>query len=143
MPANLGNSSGHKTGKGQFSFQPQRKEMSKNVQIPHKCTHFTLQQSNAENYSSQLPQYVNQELPDLQAQFRNGRGLEIKLVTFIGSKKKQENSRKKQQFFGTYLPHEKSACRSRSNSQNQTWKIGLVPNWERNTSRLYIVTLLI
>ena len=34
---------------------------------------------------------MNHELPDLQAQFRNGRGLEIKLVTSIGSKTKQEN----------------------------------------------------
>ena len=32
MPANLENSAGHKTGKGQFSFQSQRKAMPKNVQ---------------------------------------------------------------------------------------------------------------
>ena len=33
MPANLEKlSSGHKTGKGQFSFQSQRKAMPKNVQ---------------------------------------------------------------------------------------------------------------
>ena len=31
-------SSGHRTGKGQFSFQSQRKAMSKNAQIPHNCT---------------------------------------------------------------------------------------------------------
>jgi len=42
-----------------------------------------------------------------------------------------------------YLPPEKSVCRSRSNSQNRTWNNGLVPNRERSTSRLYIVTLLI
>ena len=29
-----------------------------------------------------------------------------------------------------YLPPEKSVCRSRSNSQNQTWNNSLVPNWE-------------
>ena len=39
------------------------------------------------------------------------------------------------------LPPEKSVCRSRSNSYNWTWNNGVVPNWERNTSRLYIVTL--
>ena len=33
MPANLENSRGHRTGKGQFLFQSQRKEMPKNVQI--------------------------------------------------------------------------------------------------------------
>ena len=41
------------------------------------------------------------------------------------------------------LPPEKSICRSRSNSQNQTWNNLLVPNGERGTSRLYIVNLLI
>ena len=42
-----------------------------------------------------------------------------------------------------YLPAEKSVCRSRSNSQKQTWNNRLVQNWGRNTSRLCIVTLLI
>ena len=32
MPANLENSSGYGTGKGEFSFQSQRKAMPKNVQ---------------------------------------------------------------------------------------------------------------
>ena len=41
------------------------------------------------------------------------------------------------------LPLEKSVCRSRSNSKNWTWNNRLVPNQETNTSRLYIVTLLI
>ena len=33
--------SGHRTRKGQFSFQFQRKAMPKNAQIPHNCTHLT------------------------------------------------------------------------------------------------------
>ena len=33
MSANLENSSGYRTGKGQFSFQSQRREMAKNAQI--------------------------------------------------------------------------------------------------------------
>ena len=32
MPANLENSSGHRTGNGQFSFQSQRKAIPKNAQ---------------------------------------------------------------------------------------------------------------
>ena len=32
-------SSGHRTGKGQFSFQSQRKEMQKMLKLPHNCTH--------------------------------------------------------------------------------------------------------
>ena len=38
----------------------------------------------------------------------------------------------------SYLPPEKLYARSRSNSYNWTWNNGLVPNWERSTSRLYI-----
>ena len=34
-------SSGHRTGKGQFSFQSQRKSMLKNAETPHNCFHFT------------------------------------------------------------------------------------------------------
>ena len=43
---------------------------------------------------ARLQQYVNHELPDVQAGFRKGRGTEIKLPTSTGSSKKQENSRK-------------------------------------------------
>ena len=34
-------SSGHRTGKGPFSFQSQRKAMPKNPQIQHNCTPLT------------------------------------------------------------------------------------------------------
>ena len=34
-------SSGHRTGKDQFSFQSQRRTMTKKVQLPHNCAHFT------------------------------------------------------------------------------------------------------
>ena len=39
-----------------------------------------------------LQQYVNRELPDIQAGFRKGK--EIKLPASTGSQKKQENARK-------------------------------------------------
>ena len=41
-----------------------------------------------------LQQYVNRELPDVQAGFRKGRGTKIKFPTSTGSSKKQESSRK-------------------------------------------------
>ena len=43
---------------------------------------------------ARLQQYVNHELPDVQAGFRKGRGTEIRLPTSAGSWKKQESSRK-------------------------------------------------
>ena len=42
-------SSGHRTGKGQLSFQSQRKAMPKNAQTTNNCTYLTCQQSNAQN----------------------------------------------------------------------------------------------
>ena len=43
---------------------------------------------------ARLQQYVNRELPDVQAGFRKGRGTKIKLSTSSGSSKKQGSSRK-------------------------------------------------
>ena len=43
---------------------------------------------------ARLQQYMNHELPDVQAGFRKGREPEIKLPTTAGSSKKQESSRK-------------------------------------------------
>ena len=43
---------------------------------------------------ARLQQYVNRELPDVQAGFRKGREPEIKLPTSTGSWRKQESSRK-------------------------------------------------
>ena len=45
-------------------------------------------------FQARLQQYVNHELPDVQAGFRKGRGIKIKLLTSVGSSKKQESSRK-------------------------------------------------
>ena len=56
---------------------------------------------------------------------------------------KLENSERDGNTRQPSLPPEKSVCRSGSNSENWTWNNRLVPNQERNTSRLYIVTLLI
>ena len=41
-----------------------------------------------------LQQYVNYELPDVQAGFRKGRGTRSQIAKSAGSSKKQESSRK-------------------------------------------------
>ena len=43
---------------------------------------------------ARLQQYVNHELPDVQAGFGKGKEPEIKLPTSVGSSEKQESSRK-------------------------------------------------
>ena len=64
------------TGKGQFSFQSQRKAIPKN--------------SHASKVMFKIPQtrlqhYMNRELPDVQARCRKGRRTREKIATFIGS----------------------------------------------------------
>ena len=42
--------------------------------LPRNGTHLTWWQSNAKSLQARLQQYVNCELPDVQAGFRKGRG---------------------------------------------------------------------
>ena len=67
-------SSGHRTGKGQFSFQSQKKDNAKECSnyhtiafISHTCKVML------KILQAKLEQYMNQELPEVQAGFRNGR----------------------------------------------------------------------
>ena len=43
---------------------------------------------------AKLQQYINSELPDVQAGFRNSRGTRYQIANIFGLSKKQENSRK-------------------------------------------------
>ena len=118
---------------------------------------------------ARLQQYMNRELPGVQAGFRKGRGTRDQIANihriienarkfqkniylcFIDYAKafdcvdqnKLENSERDGNTRPHDLPLEKPVCRSGSNSQNWTWNNRLVPNRKRSTSRLYIVTLLI
>ena len=70
-------SSGHRTGRGQFSFQFQRKVMPKNAQTQLQCTIALISHASKvmlKILQASLQQYVNRELPDVQAGFRKGRG---------------------------------------------------------------------
>ena len=66
-------SSGHRTGKGQSSFQTPRRVVLKNVQNTGQL-HSSPMLVRLCSKSSKLQHYVNQELPDVQAGFRKGRG---------------------------------------------------------------------
>ena len=67
---------------------------------------------------ARLQQYVNHELPDVQAGFRKGGGPEIKLPTSAGSLKKQESSRKNIYF--CFIDYTKAFdCED----HNKLWKI--------------------
>ena len=135
-------SSGHRTGKGPFSFQSQRKAMPK---CSHNRTTALISHTSKvmlKILQARLQQHVNHELPDVQAGFRKGRGTRdqianVHLITekarefqknidfcFIDYTKtfdcvdhnKLENSSRDGNTRPPYLPPEKSVCRSRSNS---------------------------
>ena len=71
-------SSDHRTGKGQFSFQSQRKTMPKNAEIIINFHTIILISHTSKVMlkilQARLQQYLNQELPDVQVGFRKGRG---------------------------------------------------------------------
>ena len=67
-------SSGHKTGKDQFSFQSQRKAMPKNTQATSQLCSSHASTVKLKILQARLRQYENWELPDVQAGFRKGRG---------------------------------------------------------------------
>ena len=84
-------SSGHKTGKGQFSFQPQRRA----IQNYHTIAFIShASKVMLKTLQARFQQYVNQELSDIQADLEKIEEPEIKLPTSVGSSKKQESSRK-------------------------------------------------
>ena len=116
-----------------------------------------------------LQQYVNRELPDVQAGFRKGRGTrdQIANICWIMEKAREfqeniyfcfidyakafdcvdhnklENSERDGNTRPPNLPLEKPICRSGSNSSKGKWNNRLAPNRKRSISRLYIFTLLI
>ena len=106
MPANLKNSA-VATGLEKVSFYSnprerqcqKKKERKKGNAKEYSVYHTIALISDASKVmlkilQARLQQYVNPELPDVQAGFRKGRGPEIKLPTSAGSSKKQESSRK-------------------------------------------------
>ena len=112
---------------------------------------------------ARLQQYMNRELPDVQAGFgkrRRTRDQTAKIHWIIEKAREfqkniyfcfidyakafdcvDHNKLKNSEINGNTrppdLPFEKYVCRSGSNSSNWTWNNRLVPNRKRSTSRLY------
>ena len=111
---------------------------------------------------ARLQPYVNQKLPDVQVRFRKGIGTRDQIANICWIIEKAREFQKNIYFCfidcakafdcvnhnklwktlrdgntrPSYLSSEKPVCRPRSNNR-------LVQNWERRTTRLYIVTLFI
>ena len=75
MPANLENSA-VATGLEKVSFHssPKERQCQRMFKLPHNCTHLTPSKVILKILQARLQQYVDRELPDVQAGFRKGRG---------------------------------------------------------------------
>ena len=118
---------------------------------------------------ARLQQYMNHELPYVQAGSRKGRRTRDQIAKIPWIIKKAREFQKNIYFCfidyakafdcvdhntlwkilrdgntrPLYLSPGNCVCKSESNSQNWTWNNRLVPNRKRSTSKLYIVTVLI
>ena len=134
-------SGGHRTGKDQFSFQSQRKAMPKNAQMTAIALLSHASKVMLKILQARLQQYVNWEIPDVQAGFRKGSGTRDQIANICWIIKKAREFQKKStsvlltmpkpwtvwvttncgKFFKRWetrppdLPPEKSVCMSGSN----------------------------
>ena len=93
-------SSGHRTGKGQFSFQSQRKAVTK--ECSNYCTIAFISHASKvmlKILQARLQQYLNHELPDVQAGFRKGRGTRDQIANIHWIIKKAREFQKNICFF--------------------------------------------
>ena len=92
MPANLEDSE-EATGlkKVSFYFSPKEGQCQRMFKLLHNCSHFTCYQI----LQARLQQYVNHELPDVQAGFRKGRGMRDKISNIHWIIKKVREFQKK------------------------------------------------
>ena len=135
-------SNSHRTGKGQFSFQSQRRAMPKKVQTTIQlCLFHMLARQCSKPFKLGSNSTWTKNLQMYKLDLGKAEEQEIKLSTFPGSQKKQENFRNTstsaslttlKPLCGSwqtvenssrdgntrppYLPPEKSVCRLRSNS---------------------------
>ena len=161
--------SGHRTGRGQFSFQSKRKAMPKNAQTttqlhstPTHCTSKVI----LKILQAGLQQYVDCELPDVQVGYGKARGTRDQIANIhwvIGKAREFQKN-----IYFCFIAYAKTFdCLD----QNKLWKIleemGIpdhltcllrnlyagqeatvrtghgTTDWKRHTSRPYIITLLI
>ena len=76
MPANLGNSAVVTVGleKVSFHYNPKERQCQRMFKLPHNCIISHSSKVMLKILQARLQQYMNRELPDVQAGFRKGKG---------------------------------------------------------------------
>ena len=57
-----------------FHSNPKERQCQRRLKLPHNCTHLTFCKIMLKILQARFQQYMNHELPDVQAGFRKGRG---------------------------------------------------------------------
>ena len=93
MPANLENSA-VAMGLEEVSFNsdPKERQCQRMLKLLHNCTHLVLVMLKI--LQARLQQYVSEELPDVQAGFRKGRGIRDQIANIHWIIEKAKSSRK-------------------------------------------------
>ena len=128
-----------------FHSNSKERQCQRMLKLPHDYTHLTCQENNAKSPSRQTS--IVSELPDVQAEFTKGRGTRDHIANIHWIIEKAREFQKNICF----IVYTKAFDYV---DQNKVWEIlqemripdylqWTGPNWERSTSRLYIVTLLI
>ena len=162
---------GHRNSHTEWCKSDREKQVSCNITFIWKCTIALISHTSKamlKILQARLQQHVNRELPDVQTGFRKDRGTRDQIANIHWIMEKAREFQKNFHFcFIDYakafdcVDHNKLwkihkemgipdhlICLLRNlyagqKQQHQTWHNGLIPNWERSTSRLYIFTLLI
>ena len=110
--------SGHRTGKGQFSFQSQKRQCQRMLKLPHNCIHLNASKIMLKTFQARLQQYVNHELPDVQAGFRKGRGTRDQIANILWIMKKAKEFQKNIYFLLYWLCQSLWLCGSQETVEN-------------------------
>ena len=96
MSANLENSA-VATGLEKVSFHsnPKERQCQRMLKLPHNCTHSHASKVMLKILQVRLQQYVNHELPDVQAGFRKGRGTRDQISNILWIIEKARGFQKK------------------------------------------------
>ena len=63
-----------------FHSNPKEKQCQRMLKLLHNCTHLTRSKVMLKVLQARLQEYVNSEIPDVQAGFRKGRGTRAQIV---------------------------------------------------------------
>ena len=80
-----------------FHSNPKERQCQRMLKIPHNCTHLTAHPSNImlKILQARLQQYVDHELPDVQAGFRKGRETRDQIANIPWMNEKARDFQKK------------------------------------------------